>query len=116
MTFFNRYGVPIAYGDNDVYLFNGRPVAYIVDTTVYAYNGKQLGWYENGWIRDLNGNCVFFTRDSSGFGPLKPLMKFEPIKSFRQVKPVRSARQLKKIRPVNRMAWSPLSGEIFFAQ
>lgn len=116
MTFYNRYGLPIAYEDNGIYLFNGKPVAYFDNSAVYAYNGKQLGWFENGWIRDLDGRCVFFTRGASGFGPLKPLTKLEPLKSLKQVKPMKFVKQDRKVRSVDQMAWSQLSGEVFFAQ
>lgn len=116
MTFYNRYGSPIAYEDNGIYLFNGKPVAYIDNTAVYAYNGKQLGWFENGWIRDLSGNCVLFTRNATGFGPLKPLTKIEPIKSVKKIKPVPHIKQVRRVRSVDRMSWSPLSGEVFFVQ
>ncbi len=116
MTFYNRNGIPIAYEDNGIYLFNGKPVAYIDGNAVYGYNGKHLGWYDNGWIRDLSGCCVFFTKNASGFGPLKPLTRIEPIKSVKQVKPVKFVRQAKYVRSVDSMAWSSLSGEIFFMQ
>ena len=63
MVFYDNYGRPTAYTEDDIhiYLFTGEPVAYIDRDAVYGYNGRQFGWFQNGWIRDLNGCCVFFS-------------------------------------------------------
>jgi len=60
MTFYDSHGKAIAYLHDDgihIYLFNGRPVAYLYGDAVYGFNGHQFGWFEDGWIRDLNGCC-----------------------------------------------------------
>ena len=57
MTFYDSHGKAIAYLHDDgihIYLFNGRPVAYLYGDAVYGFNGHQFGWFEDGWIRDLN--------------------------------------------------------------
>ena len=63
-TFYDRNGKPIAYTEDDeyIFLFTGEPVAYLYDNTVYGYNGRQFGWFENGWVRDLHGSCVFLLK------------------------------------------------------
>ena len=70
MTFYNSHGKPIAYlaDEQHIFLFNGRPVAYLYDNKVYGFNGHHFGWFEDGWIRDKRGRCVFFTEDASGSG------------------------------------------------
>ena len=76
MTFYDSHGKATAYLHDDgihIYLFNGRPVAYLYDDAVYGFNGHQFGWFEDGWIRDLNGCCVFFTENATGSGPVKPV-------------------------------------------
>ena len=116
MVFYNRNGIPIAYDEDGIYLFSGRPVAYIYQDTVFNYSGKQLGWFSNGWIRDLSGRCVFFSDNATGFGPLKPLKRVIPKKALKMLKPLKGVRQVKHVRALDSMAWSPLSGEVFFSQ
>ena len=60
MIFYSSNGHPIAYSEDQkiLYLFSGKPVAYLHCELVYAFNGTQLGRYEKGWVRDLKGYCV----------------------------------------------------------
>ena len=118
MTLYDRHGTPTAYSEEGehIYLFTGQPVAYFYDNTVYGFNGHQFGWFENGWIRDLHGKCVFFTDDARGSGPVKPVKKVKPVKSVKRVKPVKSVKQVRKVRPVTSLNWSELSGVQFFNQ
>lgn len=118
MVFYDCHGTPVAYTEDGihVFLFTGEPAAYFEQDAVYGYNGKQLGWFNNGWIRDLQGLCVFFSENASGSGPVKPIKRICPIKSIKQIKPIKSIREIRRIRPINQLAWSPLSGKQFFAQ
>ncbi|WP_027416221.1 4-fold beta flower protein [Aneurinibacillus terranovensis] len=114
-TFYNKRGEPIAYTQDGehIYLFNGKPVAYLYQNSVYTYSGKHLGVYENGWIRDNNGQCVFFTSEATG-GPMKPMKQMKPMKNLKQLKPLKSLKQIKPARAMNSSQWSELSSGIFF--
>ena len=116
MTFYDRNGKPIAYTEDSIhiYLYSGKPVAYIDNDAVYGFNGKHMGWFENGWIRDLKGTCVYFTENASGSGPMKPLKQLKPLKSLKQLKPLKSLKEMKRTKALNQQAWSHLSGEAFF--
>lgn len=116
MIFYNRYGIPIAYEEQGIYLFSGQPVAFITDEAVYSYSGRQLGWYDNGWVRDLSGKCVFYTEGAYGFGPLKPCKQIAPIKFTKLGKPACLIKQARCGKVINSMAWSSLSGRVFFEQ
>lgn len=118
MTLYDRHGTPIAYLEDGecIYLFTGQPVAYFYENTVYGFNGHQFGWFENGWVRDLQGKCIFYTEDASGSGPVKPVKKVTPVKSVKRVKPVKQVRQVRNVKPVNNLSWSQLSGIQFFNQ
>lgn len=119
MTFYDSHGIPIAYlYDNSeyIYLFNGKPVAYLYDDAVYGFNGHHLGWFENGWIRDLHGQCVFFTEESTGSGPAKPAKHAKPAKFARNARPAKSARNAKHAKAAKGLSWSSISGEMFFEQ
>lgn len=108
IIFYDRGGNPISYlseRDNEtIFLFNGTPVAYIYDSSVYSFRGKHLGWYENGWIYDNNGYCIFFSQNASG-GPCKPVKKVTPVRCATRVKPVKSVKMVRPIRPVKRLQW-----------
>lgn len=74
ILFYNESGVSAAYTEDGthIYLFSGEPVAYIDGNSIFSFSGKHLGWYIQGWIRDNNGDCVFFTKEATG-GPVKPV-------------------------------------------
>lgn len=117
MTFYDSQGKAIAYAENDgsIYLFNGKAVAYLHGDLVYAYNGRQLGRLDNGWIRDKWGRCAFYSGGAIG-GPLKPMRQLKPMKSLKQLKPLKCLRELPTLKAATCMAWSELSGEQFFEQ
>lgn len=117
LVYYDQTGTPRAYTINgvDIYLFSGEPAAYIEQDMVYAFSGKQLGWSWDGWIRDLNGYCVFFTPYATG-GVYKPYMGFVPYAAYRQYLPYKSYRQYPQMRPYKKNAWSNLSGLAFFEQ
>lgn len=115
-TFYDRTGKPIAYTEDNetIYLFSGEPVAYLYGDAVYSFIGRQLGWCEDGWIRDLKGACVFFLENSKGGGPMRPIKKFTPVKAAKFTKPFKGARFVKQVKPIKLLSWSVLSGEQFF--
>lgn len=111
IAFYNEQGMPIAYTEDEthIFLFSGEPVAYIYGDSIFSYLGKHLGWYIQGWIRDNNGDCVFFSEKATG-RPIKP------VKSVKQVKPVKNVKEVRPVRPVRSLYWSSLSTEEFFNQ
>ena len=52
LVFYDKKGKPIAYCDDGetIYLLTGRPICYITSDAVFSFEGKHLGWFENGWI------------------------------------------------------------------
>ena len=81
--------------ENTIYLWNGKPAAYLDDDKrIYGFNGKHLGWYENGVIWNLSGEKNGFN-DSA----LPVFAKFEPFKSFKKFKPFKSFKQFAKTKP-----------------
>lgn len=115
ITFYNRGGVPTAYCEDGIhiYLFNGKPVAYIHKDSVYNYSGAYLGQYKNGWILDTKSCHVFFTEEATG-GPMKPLKKLRPLKSLKQLKPTKGLKQSKPLSPSRSLSWSSNSSASFF--
>jgi hypothetical protein len=117
-TFYDRHGRPIAYTEDrlHIYLFDGTPVGYFDEESIYSYRGIHLGRYEDGWVRDNSGRCVFFTENVTGSGPVQPVKHVKPVKHVNHVLPVKYLRHVKPVRPVNMLAWSDLSGDQFFYQ
>lgn len=115
LTFYESNGKPVAYTEDGVhiYLFSGEPVAYLDEGSVYSFSGKHLGRFEKGWIRDNNGDCVFFTEVATG-GPMKPMKIMKPIKSMKQMKQMKSMKEIRPMRPMDSLSWSELSGKQFF--
>lgn len=117
-TFYDKSGIPIAYSDDNdhIFLFSGESVAYLYGESVYGYNGRHLGFFIDGWIRDHHGDCVFFTDIAKGPGPVKPVKRVKPVKSVKSILPVKSVREVKPIKPITNLLWSNLSGKQFFYQ
>lgn len=117
MELYDKKGKPIAYIENeeDIYTFTGKPVAYINDNKIFGFNGSHLGWFENGWIRDLNGECVLFSSTAQG-GPIKPIEQISPIKSIQKIKPIKAIKEIPKIKSIFSSSWSNLSGEEFLSK
>ena len=115
-NFYNKDGSPIAYTDDDktIFFFLLEPVAYFDNDAIYSFNGKQLGWFEKEWVRDLDGECVFFTDKTRGGGPFLPFKQFLPFKAFKQFLPFKGFKEFKKIKPFYRNSWSQLSDKQFF--
>ncbi len=116
ITLFNKNGEPIAYIDADdegltIYLWNGTAVAYLetnknVGFDIYGYNGRHLGWYENGIVIDHDGYAVGFIE-----GATSVFTKLEPVKPYKKFKPFRDFKEFAPFKPFyqNRFSNQPLS-------
>lgn len=114
LTFYDSNGRSIAYIEDGmyIYLFSGKPVAYLSNESVYLFSGKHIGRLMNGWIRDNNGQCVLFSEDATG-GPMKPMKMMKTMRSMKQMKPMKSMKQMRPMRPMGSLSWSKLSGAQF---
>ena len=105
VTLFDRYGSPAAYiateEDPTIYLWDGTPTAYLVQSSIYGFNGAHLGWYEQGVVRDHEGSVAGFIR-----GAIDLPTRVETVKGAKQVKPVKSVKELAPSRPPDSAAWS----------
>lgn len=117
IDFYDHRGSPVAYTQDGkhIYTFSGCPVAYFSGSSVYSFSGTHLGTFEDGWIRDNSGRCVFYTADATG-GPVKPVKHVKPVKSVKGVKPVKSVKSIRPVKAVKSLSWSEFSGEHFFDQ
>lgn len=116
LALLNRDGKAIAYidtvdKDQTIYLYSGEPVAIISEADVYGFNGKHLGWYEKGIVRDHEGKRIGNTKKAAtGY------IQYEPYKSYKRQKPYISHRSYPPYKPYFSDSWSDSSFETFLLQ
>ena len=109
ITLFDSEGEARAYIDaNDdltIYLWAGTPVAYLVSNGdnyhIYGFNGKHLGWFEDGIIRDHNGYALGFIE-----GAVNMYTKYEPYKGYKKYKPYKSYKEYAPYKPYYKNSFS----------
>ena len=111
-SLYSANGVPVAYisfeSSNDepvIYMWSGKPVAYLASTSgdgfnVYGFNGKHLGWFVKGVVRNHDGT------GACGVEAVVTLPRLEPLKSLKQLLPLKALKQLEPLRPLFTMQWS----------
>jgi hypothetical protein len=107
IDFYDHTGRPVAYTDDgeNIYLWGGRPVAFLSDDRVYSFSGRFVGWFWDGWIRDRYGDCVLFTSEATG-GPAKPALQSRPARDAQQARRERGTQQAPPARPAPSANWS----------
>lgn len=110
LVFYDRKGRAVAYTEDGEHIFNfgGAPVAYLDGDSVYSFSGTHLGWCADGWIRDYDGACVYFTEGAVG-GPIRPITRVNPIKSIQRILPIKAVQRIKPVRHIDKLTWSPNS-------
>jgi len=103
VTLFSGKGKAAAYifvDDMTIYLWGGKPVAYLHPDKasggfhIYGFNGKHLGWFVRGVVRDHDGDAACAVKErmkSTEFEPFKAFKEFTPFKAFREFAPFRPA-------------------------
>jgi hypothetical protein len=101
ITLFDSKGRAAAYISTDddltIYMWGGKPVAYLDVRNgtyhVYGFNGIHLGRFEDGVLRDGNGDVVDFTEEAvdieTGIEPMKSLKGLRPLKSLQELPPLK---------------------------
>jgi len=114
ISLYDSEGEAVAYIDTDdelnIYLWGGKPVAYLDGSSIYGFNGKHLGWFKQGIIRDHKGYAVGFVE-----GAVNMLTKLERLKGLQQLTPLKSLQQLEPLEPLFKNQWSPVPLEIFLS-
>ena len=112
ISLFNSEGKATAYvADDDdltILLWSGTPVAYISGDNVYGFNGKHLGWWVKGIIRDHEGNAVGATKDATSMRT-----EYEPYKGYKEYKPYKSYKEYAPYKPYWTTTWSNTSLKMF---
>ncbi|MDM5270889.1 hypothetical protein PGH07_01710 [Sulfurovum sp. zt1-1] len=112
--FYNSEGIPYAYTEDtiNIYTFEGTPVAYIDIDDIYAFSGAHLGFFEDGYFWDHNGDVLLFTDTTRfGCGPLKPKKSLKPVRALKTRKPLKGTKESKPLKPLKSRHWSMYSPE-----
>jgi hypothetical protein len=104
VTLFNGKGKAAAYiaveDGMTIYLWGGKPVAYLEPDKggggfhIYGFNGKHLGWFVQGVVRDHDGDAACAVKEkmrTTDFEPFKAFKEFKPFKAFKEFAPFRPA-------------------------
>ena len=102
-SLFDSTGHPAAYVSEGltIYLWSGTPVAYLTEDDlsdgfhVYGFNGKHLGWFISGVIRDHHGDAVGGLKEA-----FRSPTQLEPLKGSKKSKPLKSVAELPPVPPV----------------
>jgi hypothetical protein len=117
VSLFDSSGAAAAYiaEDQTIYLWSGQPVAYLSPDSaggshIYGFNGKHLGWFINGVIRDHSGKVACAIREAIAS------TQFEPFKAFKQFQPFKSFQEFPPFRPFFSQQWSEIPCSDFLNQ
>jgi len=113
LDFYDSRGRAVAYIAEDenltIYLWDGKPVGYLDEDSVYGFNGKHLGWLKGSAIYDHDGNIVAALPEAFK-GSVSPA----PPKSFKQFLPFKSFKEFKPFKPFFSVSWSDTPARVFF--
>ena len=101
-SLFDFKGRAVAYiaEDQTIYLWEGKPVAYLDGQAkdgldIYGFNGKHLGWFKDGILYDNDGYAVGGIKETfrspTQLEPIKGLKELKPLQSLKELEPLRSA-------------------------
>ena len=115
VSLFNSEGKATAYvADDDdltIYLWSGKPVAYLSGDNIYGFNGKHLGWWVKGIIYDHDGNAVGATKNATNINT-----EYEPYKGYKEYKPYKSYKEYAPYKPYFSSSWSNDSFRMFLSR
>ena len=114
ISLYDNDGDAVAYiavdDDLTIYLWGGKPVAYLDGENVYGFNGKHLGWFLDGVVIDHEGHasCVVEER-YPGY------TKYEGYKGYKSYKPYKSYKEYAPYKPYASNRFSAVPCSLFLA-
>lgn len=105
----NAVAYVVPGNDSTIYLWSGAPVAYLVDDSIYGFNGKHLGWYKNGVVLDHDGSVV-----ASSAIAFRKAVKPAAERGPQEATPSKAPRESQPITPSVGSSWADVSAHDFF--
>ena len=119
ITLFDSDGEARAYIDANnnempIYLWAGEPVAYLKPSKksgycIYGFNGKHLGWFEDGLVIDHEGCVCGFVK-----GAINKSTMYEPYKGYKQYLPYKSYTEYEPYKPYRTSYFSKTPLTLFY--
>jgi hypothetical protein len=94
-----------------IYLWAGKPVAYLDGDSIYGFNGKHLGWYLKGIVYDQDGYIVLAPARAYSAN-----VERAPPRGIKTLKPIKGLKDLKPLKPLFGLSWSKYPSWFFLAQ
>jgi hypothetical protein len=95
--------------DATFYLVSGEPVAYVVEDSIFGFNGKHLGWLRNGLVFDRSGDIVAAPATAFQIALVMPASR-----AVTADKPPKKAPEQPPARPAFGTSWSKVPARAFF--
>lgn len=109
---YDRFGAPRLriLSNGRIANWNGHYLGFLRnDRLVYSQAGIHIGWYENGILRDLNGNTVGFGLSPTDTPrPWLPFKQFLPMRGILEIPPIKPLPSMPSLRPFKSFAWSDI--------
>lgn len=108
LNLYDKTGGALVYLNNDnyIYQYDGTPVASVLDNAVYDLQGRHVGWFFDGWVTDVDGGAILYSRGSGMQAIHKPGMRPDPLKQERKPAPAAPERTPVTTLPVKITSWS----------
>lgn len=115
--FYSKSGTPVAYIEDEshIFLFSGECVGYVYEDSIFSFNGRHLGFFRDGWLRDNNGKCVLFIKNAKN-GPERRRKDIGRVKNLKAKIPFKKPREKQPKKLEIKQEWSELSLLQFFDQ
>jgi len=78
---------------------------------IYGFNGTHIGWFENGLVRDYDGDVVACEKNL-----INMYYEVEPLKSLKKDPPLRKQAENPRAKPTYRERWSNMLLSVFLQQ
>lgn len=106
---YNRFGEPLLrlLKNGRFVGFDGKSYGFLAKSNLYNYQGKHVGWFEKGIVRDHNGLCVGFGENPTDTPrPFTPFKQFKPFRGFVEMEPFRPFKERSPFKPFKKFGWS----------
>jgi hypothetical protein len=97
-----------------IYLWFGKTVTYLTEDSsggshIYGFNGKHLGWFVGGVIRDHKGDAACAVKE------VMQAIQIEPFKAFKEFKTFKTFTVFSPFRPDFSNSFSQIPSNFFLA-
>jgi hypothetical protein len=86
----------------------GARLACLCGNRLHAWDGQQIGWWQDGSIGDLAGSIALFTATAGNLPHLPPYRATPALAPTAVRGPLRAFRPPARLRPIRGLGWSSM--------